>query len=97
MRYPARMYHCRSTVSEPRRTRSTFPRWARTGEKQVRGLVANCRETMQNSYRCRGVREVVYTAIIFTAILMAMFTRRLQLPERSLFLLGPRGAGKTTW
>lgn len=28
---------------------------------------------------------------------MAMFTRRLQLPERSFFLLGPRGAGKTTW
>src|SRR6266511_4127027 len=28
---------------------------------------------------------------------MAMFTRRLQLPERSFFLLGPRGTGKTTW
>ena len=63
----------------------------------MRGLVANCRETMQNSCRCRGVREVVYTAIIFTVILMAMFTRRLDLPERSFFLLGPRGTGKTTW
>lgn len=28
---------------------------------------------------------------------MAMFTRRLQLPPRSFFLLGPRGTGKTTW
>lgn len=28
---------------------------------------------------------------------MAMFTRRLRLPERSFFLLGPRGTGKTTW
>jgi predicted AAA+ superfamily ATPase len=28
---------------------------------------------------------------------MAMFTRRLQRPERSFFLLGPRGTGKTTW
>ena len=28
---------------------------------------------------------------------MAMFTRRLELPERSFFLLGPRGTGKTTW
>lgn len=27
----------------------------------------------------------------------AMFTRRLQLPERSFFLLGPRATGKTTW
>ena len=26
-----------------------------------------------------------------------MFTRRLQPPERSFFLLGPRGTGKTTW
>lgn len=26
-----------------------------------------------------------------------MFTRRLQLPPRSFFLLGPRGTGKTTW
>ncbi len=26
-----------------------------------------------------------------------MFTRLLQLPERSFFLLGPRGTGKTTW
>jgi uncharacterized protein len=26
-----------------------------------------------------------------------MFTRRQQLPERSFFLLGPRGTGKTTW
>ena len=28
---------------------------------------------------------------------MAMFTRRLRLPERSFFLFGPRGTGKTTW
>lgn len=28
---------------------------------------------------------------------MALYTRRLQLPERSFFLLGPRGTGKTTW
>jgi predicted AAA+ superfamily ATPase len=28
---------------------------------------------------------------------MAMYTRRLQRPERSFFLLGPRGTGKTTW
>jgi predicted AAA+ superfamily ATPase len=28
---------------------------------------------------------------------MSMFTRRLNLPERSFFLLGPRGTGKTTW
>ena len=27
----------------------------------------------------------------------AMFTRRLELPERSFFLLGPRGTGKSTW
>jgi predicted AAA+ superfamily ATPase len=26
-----------------------------------------------------------------------MFTRHLALPARSLFLLGPRGTGKTTW
>lgn len=26
-----------------------------------------------------------------------MFTRRLKLPERTFFLLGPRGTGKTTW
>ncbi len=28
---------------------------------------------------------------------MAMYTRRTPLPERSFFLLGPRGTGKTTW
>lgn len=28
---------------------------------------------------------------------MAMYTRRLQVPARSFFLLGPRGTGKTTW
>lgn len=28
---------------------------------------------------------------------MVMFTRRLRLPERSFFLIGPRGTGKTTW
>lgn len=27
----------------------------------------------------------------------AMFTRQLQFPERSFFLFGPRGTGKTTW
>jgi predicted AAA+ superfamily ATPase len=29
--------------------------------------------------------------------LLVMFTRRLKVPERSFFLLGPRGTGKTTW
>lgn len=29
--------------------------------------------------------------------MMAMFTRVLQLPSSSFFLLGPRGTGKTTW
>lgn len=29
--------------------------------------------------------------------MLAMFTRRLPLPERSFLLLGPRGVGKTTW
>lgn len=29
--------------------------------------------------------------------MLAMFTRRLPLPSRSFLLLGPRGAGKTTW
>ena len=28
---------------------------------------------------------------------MAMYTRSLPVPERSFFLLGPRGTGKTTW
>ena len=28
---------------------------------------------------------------------MFTFTRMLQLPERSFFLVGPRGTGKTTW
>src|SRR5437016_12914130 len=28
---------------------------------------------------------------------MAMYTRLLELPERSFFLFGPRGTGKTTW
>jgi hypothetical protein len=26
-----------------------------------------------------------------------MFTRQFQLPDRSFFLFGPRGTGKTTW
>ncbi len=29
--------------------------------------------------------------------MMAMFTRRLSLPDRSFFLFGPRSTGKTTW
>ena len=29
--------------------------------------------------------------------MLAMYTRRLTLPERSFLLLGPRGTGKTTW
>ena len=29
--------------------------------------------------------------------MLAMYTRRLQLPSRSFLLLGPRGVGKTTW
>ena len=29
--------------------------------------------------------------------MLAMYTRRLLLPERSFLLLGPRGTGKTTW
>ncbi len=29
--------------------------------------------------------------------MMAMYTRHLGLPERSFFLFGPRGTGKTTW
>ncbi len=29
--------------------------------------------------------------------MMPMFSRRLALPDRSFFLLGPRGTGKTTW
>jgi predicted AAA+ superfamily ATPase len=36
-------------------------------------------------------------AIIFTVNMMAMYTRGLGLPERSFFLFGPRGTGKTTW
>jgi predicted AAA+ superfamily ATPase len=30
-------------------------------------------------------------------MLLVMYTRRLLLPERSFFLFGPRGTGKTTW
>jgi hypothetical protein len=29
--------------------------------------------------------------------MLAMYTRQLQLPDRSFFLFGPRGTGKTTW
>jgi len=43
------------------------------------------------------VGKFVYLAIILTVILMAMYTRGLPLPERTFFLLGPRGTGKTTW
>ena len=32
-----------------------------------------------------------------TVILLAVFRRNLPLPERSFFLFGPRGTGKTTW
>jgi predicted AAA+ superfamily ATPase len=32
-----------------------------------------------------------------TVNLLAMFTRRLALPNHSFFLFGPRGTGKTTW
>lgn len=44
-----------------------------------------------------GSRQRVRIAIIFTVKLMVMYTRRLQAPERSFFLFGPRGTGKTTW
>jgi predicted AAA+ superfamily ATPase len=33
----------------------------------------------------------------FTVNLLMMFTRSLQLPDHSFFVLGPRGTGKTTW
>jgi predicted AAA+ superfamily ATPase len=33
----------------------------------------------------------------FTIKLLAMFSRDLPLPDRSFFLFGPRGTGKTTW
>jgi hypothetical protein len=29
--------------------------------------------------------------------MLAMYTRRLELPARSFFLFGPRATGKTTW
>ena len=29
--------------------------------------------------------------------MMVMFTRCFKLPDRSFFLFGPRGTGKTTW
>lgn len=34
---------------------------------------------------------------IMTVKMLAMFTRFLPLPERSFFLFGPRGTGKSTW
>jgi len=37
------------------------------------------------------------TASRFTVNLLAMYPRDLPLPERSFFLFGPRGTGKTTW
>ncbi len=37
------------------------------------------------------------TAVIFTGKMTVMYTRSLQPPARSYFLLGPRGTGKTTW
>ena len=37
------------------------------------------------------------TASSFTVDLLAMYTRTLELPDRSFFLFGPRGTGKTTW
>lgn len=39
----------------------------------------------------------VKTASSFTVKLLAMYTRLLPLPERTFFLFGPRGTGKTTW
>jgi predicted AAA+ superfamily ATPase len=44
-----------------------------------------------------GKEYFVYTASIFTVIMLAMYTRLLPLPSRSFLLLGPRGVGKTTW
>lgn len=35
--------------------------------------------------------------IIFTVNMMSMYARSLGLPDRSFFLFGPRGTGKTTW
>src|SRR4051812_29080410 len=32
-----------------------------------------------------------------TGRMLAMYTRRLQAPNRSFFLFGPRATGKTTW
>lgn len=40
---------------------------------------------------------LVLHAIKFPAIMMVMYTRLLRPPERSFFLLGPRGTGKSTW
>jgi uncharacterized protein len=37
------------------------------------------------------------TTILFTVKMMMMYARRLKLPQRTFFLLGPRGTGKTTW
>lgn len=44
-----------------------------------------------------AAEQAVGPDIIFTVKLMAMLPRRLRTPERSFFLLGPRGTGKTTW
>lgn len=37
------------------------------------------------------------TASIITVNMLVMFPRSLPLPDRSFFLFGPRGTGKTTW
>ena len=42
-------------------------------------------------------RACALLASIFPVILLAMLTRLVTLPNRTFFLLGPRGTGKTTW
>jgi predicted AAA+ superfamily ATPase len=39
----------------------------------------------------------VQVAIILAVKMMAIYARELTLPDRSFFLFGPRGTGKTTW
>lgn len=51
----------------------------------------------RDSSRRSGPGTIVSTAGRFAVNLLAMFTRQQQLPERSFFLFGPRGTGKTTW
>jgi predicted AAA+ superfamily ATPase len=47
--------------------------------------------------RKAGWTSAVHHAIIFAVKMTATYTRHLPLPERSFFLFGPRGTGKTTW